>query len=107
MLNLIWFKIIIEFRLRQNPSDRPIRKSSFDIESLLDLKTTSQAFAEQSYNDDTEDGSSDDGETSFRSPTLSSLSLFNPLKTLDMSIQSTNSKTDLTRKSLIQWTSIE
>ncbi len=74
-----------------------MKKSSFDIESLLELKTKDNQISNRSYNEDTEDGSSDDGHTSFRSPPISSYALFNQLKTLDMTIN-TNNKNDLTRK---------
>jgi len=74
-----------------------VKKSSFDIESLLELKTKDNQISNRSYNEDTEDGSSDDGHTSFRSPPISSYALFNQLKTLDMTIN-TNNKNDLTRK---------
>ncbi|CAF1140068.1 unnamed protein product [Adineta steineri] len=81
-----------------NNSDRPVKKSSFDIESLLELKTKDNQISNRSYNEDTEDGSSDDGHTSFRSPPISSYALFNQLKTLDMTINNTtNNKNDLTR----------
>ncbi len=79
-----------------NTSDRPVRKCSFNIESLLELKTKDNQISNRSYNEDTEDGSSDDGHTSFRSPPISSYALFNQLKTLDMTINKT--KNDLTRK---------
>jgi hypothetical protein len=74
-----------------------VKKSSFDIESLLELKSKDNQISNRSYNEDTEDGSSDDGHTSFRSPPISSYALFNQLKTLDMTIN-TNNKNDLTRK---------
>ncbi len=74
-----------------------MKKSSFDIESLLELKSKDNQISNRSYNEDTEDGSSDDGHTSFRSPPISSYALFNQLKTLDMTIN-TNNKNDLTRK---------
>ncbi len=73
-----------------------MRKCSFNIESLLELKTKDNQISNRSYNEDTEDGSSDDGHTSFRSPPISSYALFNQLKTLDMTINKT--KNDLTRK---------
>jgi len=78
-------------------SNRSVKKSSFDIESLLELKTKDNQISNRSYNEDTEDGSSDDGHTSFRSPPISSYALFNQLKTLDMTINA-NNKNDLTRK---------
>ena len=78
-------------------SVRPVKKCSFNIESLLELKTNENQISNRSYVDDTEDGSSDDGHTtSFRSPPISSYALFNQLKTLDMTIN--KPKNDLTRK---------
>jgi hypothetical protein len=73
-----------------------VKKCSFNIESLLEIKTKDNQISNRSYNEDTEDGSSDDGHTSFRSPPISSYALFNQLKTLDMTIN--NNKNDLTRK---------
>ncbi len=74
-----------------------MKKCAFDIESLLEIKTKDNQISNRSYNEDTEDGSSDDGHTSsFRSPPISSYALFNQLKTLDMSTN--NNKNDLTRE---------
>jgi len=72
-------------------------KCSFNIESLLELKTNDNQISNRSYNEDTEDGSSDDGHISFRSPPISSYALFNQLKTLDMTPNKT--KNDLTPSS--------
>ncbi|CAF0887169.1 unnamed protein product [Adineta steineri] len=92
--------IMKKFCNNNNNSDRPVKKSSFDIESLLELKTKDNQISNRSYNEDTEDGSSDDGHTSFRSPPISSYALFNQLKTLDMTINNTtNNKNDLTPSS--------
>ena len=81
-------------------SDRPVKKCSFSIDSLLESKTSDPQISNRSYNEDTEDGSSDDGHISFRSPPLSSYALFNQLKTLDMTTTSstTKSKADPTGK---------
>ncbi len=73
-----------------------MKKCSFNIESLLELKTNDNQISNRSYNEDTEDGSSDDGHISFRSPPISSYALFNQLKTLDMTTNKT--KSDLTGK---------
>lgn len=79
-------------------TDRPVKKCSFNIESLLELKTNENQISNRSYIDDTEDGSSDDGHTtSFRSPPISSYALFNQLKTLDRTIN--KQKNDLTPSS--------
>jgi hypothetical protein len=85
------FFLFCKFRFCNNNSDRPVKKCSFNIESLL---SKDNQIANRSYNEDTEDGSSDDGHTSFRSPPISSYALFNQLKTLDMATK----KSDLTRK---------
>jgi len=90
------FVLIFTFQSRFH-SVRPVKKCSFNIESLLELKTNENQISNRSYVDDTEDGSSDDGHTtSFRSPPISSYALFNQLKTLDMTIN--KPKNDLTRK---------
>jgi hypothetical protein len=76
-----------------------VKKCSFNIESLLELKTKDNQISNRSYNEDTEDGSSDDGgggHISFRSPPISSYALFNQLKTLDMTIN--KNKNDFTGK---------
>jgi hypothetical protein len=73
-----------------------VKKCSFNIESLLELKTTNNQRSNRSYQEDTEDGSSDDGHIAFRSPPISSYALFNQLKTLDMTTNKT--KNDLTSK---------
>ncbi|CAF2351289.1 unnamed protein product [Rotaria sp. Silwood2] len=88
-------------KFSSNNSDRPVKKCSFDIESLLELKTKDNQISNRSYNDDTEDGSSDDGHTSYRSPPISSYALFNQLKTLDMTPNNNNNnnKNDLTLSS--------
>ncbi|UJR27765.1 hypothetical protein I4U23_009038 [Adineta vaga] len=82
-----------------NNSDRPVKKSSFDIESLLEIKTKDNQISNRSYNEDTDEESSNDGQISFRSPPISSYALFNQLKTLDMTINNTNNKHDLTPSS--------
>ncbi|CAF0831408.1 unnamed protein product [Rotaria sp. Silwood1] len=92
-------------KFSSNNSDRPVKKCSFDIESLLEIKTKDNQISNRSYNDDTEDGSSDDGHTSYRSPPISSYALFNQLKTLDMTPNNNNNnnnnnnKNDLTLSS--------
>lgn len=73
-----------------------MKKCSFDIESLLEIKNKDNQISNRSYNEDTEDGSSDDGHTSYRSPPISSYALYNQLKTLDMTPH--NNKNDPTRK---------
>ncbi|CAF1432995.1 unnamed protein product [Adineta ricciae] len=87
-----------------NNSDQPVKRSSFDIESLLEIKTKDNQISNRSYNEDTENDSSNDGQTSFRSPPVSSYALFNQLKTLDMTINhnnnvNSNTKNDLTPSS--------
>ncbi|CAF3176689.1 unnamed protein product [Rotaria socialis] len=84
-------------KFSSNNCDRPVKKCSFDIESLLELKTKDAQISNRSYNEDTEDGSSDDGHTSYRSPPISSYALFNQLKTLDMTPH--NNKSDPTLSS--------
>lgn len=74
-----------------------MKKCSFSIDSLLENKTPNLQISNRSYNEDTEDGSSDDGHISFRSPPISSYALFNQIKTLDMST-TTKIKADLTGK---------
>jgi hypothetical protein len=77
-----------------------VKKCSFNIESLLELKTNDNQVSNRSYNEDTEDGSSDDGHIPFRSPPISSYALFNQLKTLDMTTNKT--KSDLTGNTFLK-----
>ena len=76
-----------------------MKKCSFDIESLLELKTKdNNQISNRSYNEDTEDSSSEDGHTtSYRSPPISSYTLLNQLKTT-FDLTTNNTKNDLTCK---------